>query len=188
MILLLALNLFLPTLFHPLDESIFKDSMIIASSMTTVSEDKTSKKVMYPVEKIYLDGGYLEVNEALQEAEEYLKQDIPLPTRLPPVAFTHHFGIFSTLGSPQLEITYLNEDSGHTHYKIYVTPLEHKLEFRKEHVARLKDGSEAIYYPGGNFVLLAFEKKDLQYVLMVDKIHPEITKEVLVKIANSITP
>lgn len=184
MVLLLALTLFFPITFHPLDDTIFKGSTVVASA----ADNKSSIQVMYPIEKIYLDGGYLEVNKALEEAEDYFKQDIALPTRLPPVAFTHHFGIFSTVGSPQLEITYLNENSGHTHYKIYVTSLEHKLKFRKEHIAILDDKSEAIYYTGGNFVILAFEKKGWQYVLMVDKIHPKITKEVLVAIANSIKP
>lgn len=139
------------------------------------------------LEKIYLEGGYKEVNEALQEAKDFFKQDIALPTRLPPIAYTHHFGIFST-SAPQLEITYLSEDSGHTHYKIYVRSLKYKLKIKAvEHKVKLNDGSEAIYLIRENFDELVFEKDGLQYVLLVDKIHPDkITKEVLVKIADSI--
>lgn len=80
------------------------------------------------VGRIYLEGGYKETNEALKETEDYLKLDISLPTRLPAVAFTHSFGRFNTLGIPQLEITYLNEDSGNTHYNILVTSLKYKQE------------------------------------------------------------
>lgn len=51
---------------------------------------------------------------------------------------------------------------------------------------KLSDGSEAIYVITENFNLLVFEKGELQYTFMVDKIHDEFTEEALLKIANSI--
>lgn len=140
--------------------------------------------------EIYLEGGYKETNVALKETEDYLKLDIPLPTRLPPVAFTHNFGQFSTLGIPQLEITYLNENSGTTHYKILITSLKYKQEFKdgpNTHKIKLSDGIQAVYVTTENFNLFVFEKGEIQYTFMVDNLHPdEFTKETLVKIADSI--
>ncbi|MBK3493932.1 DUF4367 domain-containing protein [Viridibacillus sp. YIM B01967] len=142
------------------------------------------------LEKIYLEGGYKQTYEALKEAEDFFKLDISLPTRIPSIAFTHNFGRFTTLGNPQLEITYLNENSGEVHYKILVTSLKYKQEFTADqNVQRMKlnDGSEAVYVITENFDLLVFEKYGLQYTLMVDKIHlDKFTKEALSKIANSI--
>ena len=142
------------------------------------------------LEKIYLDGGYKETNRALNEANTFFRENILLPTRLPEVVFTHTFARFTTIASPKLEISFLNENSGETHYKIFVTSLKYKQEFQNEKSAsrmKLKDGSEAIYIIKENFSLLIFEKNKFQYTLMMDKIHPEkVTKENLIQIANSI--
>lgn len=139
-------------------------------------------------ESIYLNGDYKETTKALDEANVYFKKDILLPTRLPGIVFTHVFGRFSTIGYPKLEITFLNENIGKTHYKIFVTSLKHKQDFQnEENIIRmkLKDGSEGIYLTKQNFSILTFEKNEFQYTLMVDNNH-QITNKNLIQIADSI--
>lgn len=142
------------------------------------------------LEEIYLDGGYKETNKALNEASALFGENILLPTRLPAITFTHSFARFTNIKSPKLEISFLNENSGKTHYKIFVTSLKYKQEFKNEQNAsrmKLKDGSEAIYLIKENFNLLIFEKNKFQYTLMMDNLHPKkVTKEDLIQIANSI--
>ncbi|MFG3613415.1 hypothetical protein [Rummeliibacillus stabekisii] len=83
------------------------------------------------LEEIYLKGGYKEINKALNEANAFFDENILLPTRLPAIAFTHTFARFTTnRETPKLEISFLNENSGETHYKIFVTSLKYKQEFR----------------------------------------------------------
>jgi hypothetical protein len=181
-ILFLTLAFYILFLVQPVEEPV-EDSTIEAgmlNSEITETEDLPS------LEEIYLEGGYTEVSKALNEAEDYFKKEIPLPTRLPEVVYTHHFGRFGTL-EKQLEITYLNEDSGHTHYKIVVTSPEPEQKSIKGQPVKLKDGSEAIYRISEHFDVMTFEKDGFEYMLMVDKIHPDkISKEVLIAIANSI--
>lgn len=142
-------------------------------------------------EKLYFKGGYTEVYKALEESEKYFRKDIALPTQLPPVAFTHNFGRFSTFGNnPQFEITFLNKDLGQNHYEIRIQPVKNKLEFKEEQIdqtLRLKDGTKAVYSTQHPLNLLAFEKDDWQYILLIDKrISNKVTKDILVEIANSI--
>lgn len=143
------------------------------------------------LEEIYLKGGYKEANKAVNEASAYFGENILLPTRLPAIAFTHTFARFTTnRENPKLEISFLNENSGETHYKIFVTSLKYKQEFRDlQKVTRMKleDGSKAIYIVKENFSLMIFEKNNFQFTLMMDSIHPKrVTSKDLVQIANSI--
>lgn len=138
------------------------------------------------LQKIYLEGGYTEAHKAIKESENYFKQEITLPTRIPATPFTHHFGRFSTLGSPTLEVRFLNENNGNSHFKINITSLEHKQIFdSKEKTQKLKlaDDSDAIYYNDDNFHMFIFEYNNFQYRIMTDK---TINKETLLSIANSI--
>ncbi len=144
-------------------------------------------------EKPFIEGGYMEVNKALQKSKKHFKRDIALPTQLPPVIFTHHLGRFSDLeGNPNdgFEAIYLNEDSG-IHYDIRVKPVKYKLIISEEKIdqtIKLSDGSEAIFstwLQGAN--ILAFVKNKMQYILSIDKrISKTVTKEVLIEIANSV--
>lgn len=142
------------------------------------------------LEKIYLDGGYKEINEALNETNVFFEEVIPLPTTLPAVEFTHVFARFITIESPKLEISFLNENYGETHYKIFVTSLKYRQEFgNEENISKikLKDGSEAIYLIKENFSLFIFEKRKFQYTLMIDnKSLEKVKNEGLIQIANSI--
>ena len=145
-------------------------------------------------EKIFLDGGYKDVYKALQESKDHFKRTIVLPTQLPPIAFTHHFGRFSNLDgdlNDGLEITYLNKDFSQNHYMISVKPAEYRLTFRQEHIKqsfKLTDGTKAIFSNRiEGFHLLMFEKDGWQYILSVDKrISDIVTPKVLAEIANSI--
>lgn len=142
------------------------------------------------LEKIYLEGGFEETNKALDEANAFFEKNIPLPTRLPNVAFTHTFARFSTLGYPNLEICFFNENFGKTNYKIYITSLEYKKKLEhKENISKVKlnDESEAIYLVEEYFSLFIFEKNKFQYTLMMDNENSESYKiQDLIKIANSI--
>ena len=140
-----------------------------------------------------LDIGYKEVNKALQESKDYFKRDIALPTQLPPITFTHNFGIgaaTTSMETEQFEIIYLNDNFGQNHYQIRVRPVQYKLEFSDEkidHTIKLNDGSAAIYSTKLPLDVLVFEKNEWQYTLLVEKrISNTVTKEVLVDIANSI--
>jgi hypothetical protein len=120
----------------------------LTNKLTPASEANTD---VYPFENLLLKIGYKEVNKALQESKDYFKSDIPLPTQLPPVTFTHNFGRFNhSFGkaNDEFEITYLNENLGQNHYQIRVKPVKYKLEFSEEKIdqtIKLSDGSESIY-------------------------------------------
>ena len=180
----LTLAFYILFLVQPAEEPIVEESTVEAEML---SGDQSKTEEIKSLEEIYLEGGYKEVSKAVQEAEDYFKKEIALPTRLPQVAFTHHFGSFDTL-TKQLEITYLNEDSGSTHYKILVTiPVPNQKFSNKGKTLSLNDGNKAIYRTRENFDAMFFEKGGFDYIFMVDKIHPGLmTKEVLVDIANSI--
>ena len=180
----LTLAFYILFLVQPVEEPV-EDSTVEAGEL---SDSVAEIEDLPTLEEIYLEGGYMGVSQALQEAEDYFKKKIALPTRLPEVAFTHHFAIFSTLGTPELAITYLNENSGSTHYKINVSLLIPNQKFStKGQTLSLNDGSKAVYRISENFDAMFFEKDGFEYIFMVDKIHPGLmTKEVLVDIANSI--
>lgn len=146
-------------------------------------------------EKIYRNGGYKEIYKALQESEDHFKRKIALPTQLPPIPFTHCLGRLSDLNgneNDQLEIFFINKDSPQNHYSIRIQPIEYGLEFREEQIdekIKLEDGNQSIYTTTifSGFNLLVFKKDGWQYILFIDKRNSDkVTKEVLLKIANSI--
>ena len=148
----------------------------------------------YHFEKTLFEIGYKEVYEALQESKAHFQRDIALPTQLPPIPFTHHFGRLTNLEGDMndgFEIKYLNKNLSQNHYAIRVRPVEYRLEFRQDYIKqyfKLNNGTEAIFSTkplGMNFLL--FENDGWQYMLLVDKrISDIVTTEVLVEIANSI--
>ena len=138
--------------------------------------------------KIYLEGGeYTEVNEAIQECEAFLKRDIALPTRLPPIAFTHVFGSFDPKHVPQLSIYYLVENAGRTHYTLNIVDNVYERSFPKDaKTVKLPDGNEMVYYKRSDFVHFNIVKNDFQYTFTVDKVSADtITVDGMVKIINS---
>jgi hypothetical protein len=146
-----------------------------------------------PLEEIYPQLGYKPVEEAVREFEEHFKEDLKLPTRLPPIPFTHIFGRFyedKQYGiNDGLEIEFINEDQGQNHFNIDIRPLKNKIDFRTkgdQKIYRLQNGEEAIYIVERNHTLLVFEKDHWQYMLGVSKrIANRVPPEMLVSIANS---
>ncbi|MGE8006024.1 hypothetical protein [Lysinibacillus sp. NPDC093216] len=146
-----------------------------------------AKAITTDLEKIYLEGGeYTEVNKAIQESEAVFKRDIPLPTRLPPITFTHVFGSFNHK-HPQLSIRYLVEGAGRTHYIIEITDNEYERSFPKgAKTVKLPDGNEMVYYKSLDFVIFNIVKNDFQYTFIVDEVSANaITVDGMVKIINS---
>ena len=167
--------------------------MTIALFWFVVLEDVNAESDSFG--KGYLNSGYKESSKALQETEDHFKRKIALPTQLPPIPFTHSMGRFNDLEgveNDKLEIFFINEDLPQNHYSIRIQPIEYGLEFREEQIdqkIKLEDGNQSIYtttiFLGFN--LLVFEKEGWQYILSIDKRNSDkVTKEVLIKIANSI--
>jgi hypothetical protein len=167
--------------------------MTIALFWFVVLEDVNAESDSFG--KSYLNSGYKESSKALQETEDHFKRKIALPTQLPPIPFTHSMGRFNDLEgveNDKLEIFFINEDLPQNHYSIRIQPIEYGLEFREEQIdqkIKLEDGNQSIYtttiFLGFN--LLVFEKEGWQYILSIDKRNSDkVTKEVLIKIANSI--
>lgn len=142
---------------------------------------------------MYLQSGYGNLYEELQESKEHFRKNIVLPHRLPPVSFTHSFGRFNDLDghhNDEFEIEYINEDKPYHHYKILVRPVEFGIKFEDKHITQtvnLRDGSKAIYSTATDgFNLLAFEKYGFQYILSISKDVTTVSKEVLAEIADSV--
>lgn len=153
------------------------------------------KAESYDFEKLYYDSGYKEVNEAWQESAVYFKRTISLPTKLPPIPFTHHFGrLTKDLGkvNDQFEVTYLNEERGDHHFFIRIVPSENGLPLRAEHKEQefsLKGGKMAVYSTNiaKGFNFLIFENDGWQYLMAIDKrVSDKVPAERLVEIADSI--
>lgn len=145
--------------------------------------------------KTYFNGGYKEINMALQESKDHFERNIALPTQLPPIPFTHSMGRFSDsegLENDKLEIMFINKDLPQNHYAIVIQPIEYALRIKEEKIDqefKLEDGNQSIYTTTVflGFNLLVFEKDGLQYILSIDKRNSDkVTKEVLINIANSI--
>jgi hypothetical protein len=146
-------------------------------------------------QKSLADIGYKSVHEALEESHKHFKRDIALPVQLPPVSFTHSLGRFNNLDgeiNDSFEITYMNKDFIKNQYKIDIRPSTYGLKIKDERIDqtfKLKDGNEAIYSTKmtRGFNLLAFEKDNWQYVLIINKsVSDKVTAKTLVEIANSI--
>jgi hypothetical protein len=153
-----------------------------------------------PFEDYYYEFGYKSVEDALKECENHFHRDLKLPTKLPPVEFTHHFGRFNDVNGETndgFQVEFLNEKLGENHYMIKMLPDKHKMNFsNKREVIRtykLKDGTEAVYltaprHHGKSFFnVLVFEKNSWQYVLSIDsRIENKVSAKVLVEIAESV--
>ena len=143
------------------------------------------------IEENYFEIGYTTVEEAARNYERHFNQDLNLPLRDPPVAFTHVFARFNdTEGNDTFEMEYISEHSSANHFMINVRPVKAKMKLMDKEVIkeyRLKDGNKAIFMSVRGANLLVFEKDNLQYRFSVDKrISNEVPPEVLVQIANSI--
>lgn len=146
-----------------------------------------------PFEEMFFKYGYKSVEDALKECENYFKRELKLPIKMPPLAFTHHFGQFNGDDmNGHLDVVYLNaKTKGPDHYKITVRPVEQKLppsnQKRIIRMYKLKDGTEAVYYNHIKWKLLRFEKSGWQYELGVDpRVEDKVPVETLLEIADSI--
>jgi hypothetical protein len=143
-----------------------------------------------PLEEIYTEIGYKAVEEAVQEFEQRYNQDLKLPSKVPPINFTHQFGRFNDLDgnvNDSLELQFLNENSPESHYKIDVRPANYKIPMKGENAYKLKSGDNAIYTNVRTFNLFVFEQDGWQYILSIDKrVSNQVTPEIFVEIANSV--
>jgi phosphatidate phosphatase PAH1 len=141
-----------------------------------------------------MEVGYQSVDEAVVEFERHFNKELKLPTRVPPISFTHQFGRFNNLDgeiNDTLEVIFVNEQLLDHHFKIDVRPIEDKIKFEQyeSKVFKLKNGKNARYIENQirHFHLLIFETGEWQYVFSIDKdVSEEVTPEILVQIANSI--
>ncbi|MFJ6210299.1 hypothetical protein [Lysinibacillus sp. NPDC092081] len=160
--------------------------LFIGNSNLVHAEDKATKpESSYDVKKLYLDNGFTEVNEAIKKTEDLFKKNLELPTRVPSITFTHIVGSFSSKsGVPNLEISYLDENSPRTRFKILVSKTPPSSNISKK--IRLEDGNELLYYNHSDFDVFVVEKKELGYTFMIDKeSSKKITMDGVVKIVNS---
>jgi len=158
--------------------------LFIGSSNLVHAEDKATKQgSSYDVKKLYLDNGFTEVNEAIKKTEDLLKKNLELPTRVPPITFTHIVGSFSSAsGGPNLEISYLDENSPRTRFKILVSKTPPSSNDSK----KIRLDNELLYYNHSDFDVFVIEKKELGYTFMIDKeSSKKITMDGVVKIVNS---
>ena len=147
-----------------------------------------------PFEELFYEIGYTTVENALEDFNRHFNKELKLPTRVPPISFSHYFGRFNNLegeNNDTLEVIYVNEQSVEHHFKIDVRPIEHKISFEKmpSKDYKLKNGSQAKYSENliRGFHLLIFETDLWQYVFSIDKnVSDEVTSDILVEIANSI--
>lgn len=145
------------------------------------------------MEDIYRKIGYQSVEDELVKFEDHYEKNLNLPFRVPPVAFTHHFGRFNDLEgeiNDSFEIEYISDQSPENHYKVDVRPIKYKIPVKEQYVVKkviLEDGGTANYMKVSRFNVLVFEKNDWQYMLSVDnRIEDKVPFETLIKIAESI--
>ncbi|WP_047986427.1 hypothetical protein [Ornithinibacillus californiensis] len=158
----------------------------------TVAEDQPASP-----EEFYPSMGFKNVGMALQEFENNYNKKLPLPTRIPPLPFTHHFGKFSdSIGdiNDRFVLEMLHENKPENHYIIEVRPIQNRMEVLDRFLIdtyTLKDGSEAKYAKFSLkdkilFYYLVFERDGWQYKLSIDaRVSDMVTPEIFVQIANS---
>ncbi|KAA0543103.1 hypothetical protein FZW96_20905 [Bacillus sp. BGMRC 2118] len=146
-----------------------------------------------PFEEIYPEVGYKNVEEAVADFEKHFKEDLKLPSRIPPVNFTHYFGRFSNLDgdiNDAFDIEFVNDKSPQNHYTIEVRPIKNKISLKprpNQKVFILQSGEKAIYIEDRLFNFLFVDKGNWQYIFGIDKrVSDKVSPEVLVSIANSI--
>ncbi|WP_083547424.1 hypothetical protein [Virgibacillus halodenitrificans] len=162
-------------------------SVISCSTVNASTEKPPSYEDMYP------EWGYTSINEALSEVEDAFNKELRLPSRVPPIIFTHYFGKFDE-PRRSFHAQYVNDRTPANHYKIDVRAAEDGIDFHERQVVdtyKLKNGATANYISLSQhhigFHALVFNKDEWQYILSVDKrVAATVTPEVLVEIANSI--
>ena len=145
-------------------------------------------------EEKFTEVGYKSVADALDDFELHFNQELKLPTRVPPISFTHYFGRFSNPDgeiNDTLEVKFINDQIPDHHFKMDVRPIQHKITFEKykSKVFKLKNGTNATYIDDlkFGFNLLVFERDNWQYMFSIDAdVSDKVTPEILVQIANSI--
>ncbi|WP_435371928.1 hypothetical protein [Sporosarcina luteola] len=145
-------------------------------------------------EELFPEIGYKSVAAAVNDFEHHLNQDLKLPTRVPPISFTHYFGRFSNLDgeiNDTLEVKFISDQLPDHHFKIDVRPIQHKITIGKykSKVFKMKNGTTATYIDDlkFGFNMLVFERDNWQYMFSVDAdVSDKVTPEILVQIANSI--
>ena len=145
-------------------------------------------------EELFTEVGYKSVADALDDFEHHFNQELKLPTRVPPISFTHYFGRFSNLDgeiNDTLEVKFISDQLPDNHFKMDVRPIQHKITFEKykSKIFKLKNGTNATYIDDlkVGFNLLVFERDNWQYMFSVDAdVSDKVTPEILVQIANSI--
>ncbi|MBM7608474.1 hypothetical protein JOD29_001719 [Lysinibacillus composti] len=146
------------------------------------------------LEETFTEAGYKSVSEAVKEFEDHFKTEVSLPKMEPSIVFTHRFGKF--FDDPNydmndaLSIHFLNERTPENHFKVDIRPIQNKLFFNdrsKQQELTLSNGQQAIYFENDLFNFLVFENEHWQFMFGIDKkVSNKVTKEELVKIANSI--
>jgi hypothetical protein len=147
-----------------------------------------------PIDESLFDIGYEPVQNALETCKKHFGQNINVPYKLPPLAFTHYFGRCNkTFGiNNDFEVLYIHEKLSRNHYSIRVRPAEHRIHFKKDLFTatyKLSNGSLAFYSTklAQSSNVLVFEKENWQYILSIDKKSSEtVTPEMFVEIANSL--
>lgn len=147
-----------------------------------------------PLEVILPEFGYKTVQSALKDFEQYYKQELKLPLRVPPISFTHYFGKFSNVDgdmNDHFQVVMISEKLPQNHFKIDVRPIQYKIPSEKyvSKVFKLNNGHDASFIdnPDFGFNMLFFERDNWQYIFSIDSdVSDIITPEILVQIANSI--
>ncbi|WP_282156305.1 hypothetical protein [Cytobacillus gottheilii] len=144
-------------------------------------------------EKFFADIGYKTPDEAIKEFEQHFKQNLKLPLKIPPIAFTHYLGRFSDLDgdlNDSLDLTFTNVKIPENHYSLDIRHVNNKIILRdrgNQKTYTLKDGQKAVYIIERGSSIFVFEKGNWQYMLSIDKrITDIVTPEMLIDIANSI--
>ena len=145
-------------------------------------------------EEIFTEVGYKSVADAVDDFEHHFNQELKLPTRLPPISFTHYIGRFSNLYgeiNDTLEVKFISDQLPDNHFKMDVRPIHQNITFEKykSKIFKLKNGTNATYIDDlkVGFNLLVFERDNWQYIFSVDAdVSDKVTPEILVQIANSI--
>lgn len=143
-------------------------------------------------EEMYAKWGYTSINEALAQFENRFKKELTLPSKLPPIDFTHHFGKFDDLRDDinySFSAEFVDNRHPENHYKINVRPVENRLKFNQTDIDdtfKLIDGSAALYSAHSQYHRLVFERDNWQYILSIDeRVSDTVTPDILVSIANS---
>lgn len=150
-----------------------------------------SVKALYQdgIEKHYNELGYKSVSQAIKEAESNYGLKLKLPSKKPPLDFTHEFGRFNKTNE-NLELEYINEKN-HTNYIINIFPShkERSLRYTQGYKVILDDQTKAYYSLTGTshrISTLAFKKNNWIYILSAEERLFEDPLTIFLDIANSL--